>query len=311
MANETIFTRYKENPIVEANALDTANGIFNSAVIPFQDRFAGVFRVDSQAIEMELHVGWSDDAIAWEIEPNRIHIESEDPELASQGFGYDPRITKIDDLYYVTWCNDYHGPTIGLASTQDFESFSMICNCFPPFNRNGVLFPRKIRGQYAMLHRPSDNGHTPFGDIYYCTSPDLVHWGNHRHVFGPRGGWQSLKVGAGPVPFEIEEGWLLIYHGVVLTCSGYVYSAGGAILDREEPWKVLYRTRDYLLSPTELYERVGFVPNVVFPNAMLVDEKTRRVSLYYGCADTAIGLAHADLDALVAFIKEHAFETKK
>ena len=79
------------------------------------------------------------------------------------------------------------------------------------------------------------------------------------------------------MPIETDEGWLMIYHGVKITCSGYIYSAGAALLDRDEPWKVLYRTRNYILAPTELYERVGDVPNVVFPVATLLDEKTRRL----------------------------------
>ena len=100
---------------------------------------------------------------------------------------YDPRVTWLEDRYYVSWCNSYngHGPTIGLAWTHDFRSFTQLDNAFLPFNRNGVLFPRRIGGAYAMLSRPSDNGHTPFGDIYYSESPDLVHWGRHRHVMAP------------------------------------------------------------------------------------------------------------------------------
>ena len=111
---------------------------------------------------------------------------------------YDPRVTWLEDRYYVSWCNSYngHGPTIGLAWTHDFRSFTQLDNAFLPFNRNGVLFPRRIGGAYAMLSRPSDDGHTPFGDIYYSESPDLVHWGRHRHVMAPvPWTWQSTKVG--------------------------------------------------------------------------------------------------------------------
>ena len=91
----------------------------------------------------------------------------------------------LEDRYYVTWCNGYHGPTIGVGYTHDFETFHQLDNAFLPFNRNGVLFPRRIGDRYAMLSRPSDNGHTPFGDIFYSESPDLVHWGRHRHVMAP------------------------------------------------------------------------------------------------------------------------------
>ena len=144
-------------------------------------------------------------------------------------------------------------------------------NAFLPFNRNGVLFPRKINGNYAMLSRPSDNGHTPFGDIYYSESPDMTHWGRHRYVMGTAGGWQSTKIGAGPIPIETTEGWLLIYHGVLTSCNGFVYSFGAALLDLDQPWKVIARGEPYLLAPQAPYERVGDVPNVAFPCAALVD----------------------------------------
>ena len=97
--------------------------------------------------------------------------------------------------------------TIGVGWTEDFETFHQVENAFLPFNRNGVLFPRKIDGRFAMLSRPSDNGHTPFGDVFYSESPDLCFWGRHRHVMGPvANSWQATKVGGGPVPIETPEG---------------------------------------------------------------------------------------------------------
>jgi len=176
-------------------------------------------------------------------------------------------------------------------------------NAFLPFNRNGVLFPRKINGKYAMLSRPSDNGHTPFGDIYYSESPDMQHWGRHRHVMGTTRGWEATKIGAGPIPIETEEGWLLIYHGVLTSCNGFVYSFGAALLDLEKPWQVLHRGEPYLLAPQASYERTGDVPNVAFPCAALVDEATGRVAIYYGGADTVICLAFGYVHELVAFVK--------
>jgi len=306
MANETVLKRYPGNPIVTAEVVPGANTIFNSAVVRYGQGYVGVFRVDCQEMRMNLHVGWSEDGIHWTIEPDRIKLTCEDEEIATYGRGYDPRITPIEGKYYITWCNEYHGPTIGLAVTEDFKTFRQMDNLVPPYNRNGVLFPRKIDGQYAMLHRPSDRGHTPFGDIFYATSPDLIHWGRHRFVFGTQPGWQGLKVGPGPVPIEIDEGWLLIYHGVRQSCSGYIYCAGAAILDRDEPWKVRYRSRRYILAPTEAYERVGDVPNVVFPNAAVLDPDSGRLAIYYGCADTCIGLAYAQLDELVQFVKDNS-----
>ena len=118
-----------------------------------------------------------------------------------------------------------------------------------------------------------------------------MHWGRHRHVMAPLPWtWQSTKVGAGPTPIETPEGWLLVYHGVLTSCNGFVYSMGVALLDLNEPWRVIARGRDYLLSPQVPYEQVGDVPNVAFPCAALVDGD--RISIYYGAADTVTCLAH-------------------
>jgi beta-1,4-mannooligosaccharide/beta-1,4-mannosyl-N-acetylglucosamine phosphorylase len=296
--------RYSNNPIIPRDLIPCSNSIFNSAVVPFEKGFAGVFRCDDKRRHMQLHSGRSGDGIHWTIEHNRIQFVCDEPEIAAFQYGYDPRVCWIDDRYYVTWCNGYHGPTIGVSYTHDFVSFHQIENAFLPFNRNGVLFPRKINGRYAMLSRPSDNGHTPFGDIYYSESPDMCFWGRHRYVMGTRPGWDSTKVGAGPTPIETKEGWLLIYHGVLTSCNGFVYSFGAALLDLDKPWKVVHRPEPYLMAPQKPYECVGDVPNVAFPCAALCDAATGRMAIYYGCADTVTGLAFARMDDLLAFVRE-------
>lgn len=295
--------RSARNPILTRAAVPDANSIFNSAVVPFDGGFAGVFRCDNTARRMQLHAGVSQDGVQWQIEPTRIRFQSGDEEIGHFVYGYDPRVCWLEDRYYVTWCNGYHGPTIGVGYTYDFKTFTQMENAFLPYNRNGVLFPRKIGGKFAMLSRPSDTGHTPFGDIFYSESPDMVHWGHHRHVMAPAGGWQATKVGAGPTPIETSEGWLLIYHGVLTSCNGFVYSMGAALLDLEKPWQVRYRTRPYLLNPREYYECVGDVPNVAFPCAALIDPPTGRMAIYYGGADTVTCLAFARFEELSDFVK--------
>lgn len=303
----SVVWRYTENPVIPRDLLPTSNSIFNSAVVPYKGKFAGVFRCDDTSRQMQLHVGFSDDGIKWDLNPNRIHFVSEknDQDLLRWEYGYDPRVCWIDDRFYVTWCNGYHGPTIGIAYTHDFDKFTKLENAFLPFNRNGVLFPRKINGKFAMLSRPSDNGHTPFGDIYYSVSPDMEHWGHHRYVMGTASGWQSTKIGAGPNPIETTEGWLLIYHGVLTSCNGFVYSAGVALLDLNEPWKVIARAKPYIMSPQTLYECVGDVPNVAFPCAALTDAASGRIAFYYGAADTVTGMAFAYVDELIDFAKKN------
>ena len=296
--------RSERNPVIPRDAIPGSNSIFNSAVVPYDGAFAGVFRVDDTGREMRLHAGRSEDGITWEIDRERIHFVCDDEEVGTFVYGYDPRVVWLEDRYYVTWCNGYHGPTIGVGYTEDFETFTQLENAYLPFNRNGVLFPRKINGRYAMLSRPSDNGHTPFGDIFYSESPDMTFWGKHRHVFGTANGWQSTKVGAGPIPIETSEGWLLIYHGVLTSCNGFVYSAGAALLDLDEPWKVIARARRYFISPQRIYECVGDVPNVVFPCAALCDAETGRLALYYGGADTVVAMAFGYVEEIIDYIKQ-------
>lgn len=301
--------RYSANPVIPRDAISCANSIFNSAVVPFEDGFAGVFRVDDRARRMRLHVGSSVDGVKFEIDEKPIEFVCDDPEIGNFIEGYDPRVCWLEDRYYITWCNRYHGPTIGVAYTYDFKTFHQLENAFLPYNRNGVLFNRKINGKFAMLSRPSDTGHTAFGDMFYSESPDMVHWGKHRHVMAPIMGpsyWQSTKVGAGPIPIETEQGWLLFYHGVLNSCNGFVYSMGAALLDLDEPWKVIYRSEPYLLSPQKLYECVGDVPNVVFPCAALTDADSGRIAIYYGCADTVTGLAFCQLDEVLEYLKANS-----
>ncbi len=302
-----VIWRYDLNPIIKRNAIQTSNSIFNSAAVPFESGFAGVFRVDDKARNMQLHAGFSDDGITWNIDSQRIDFKTDIGEMEQFCYGYDPRVVFIEDRYYITWCNGYqYKPTIGIAYTYDFRTFYQLENAFLPFNRNGVLFPRKINGNFAMLSRPSDNGHTPFGDIYYSQSPDMIFWGKHRHVMGPSNSWESTKVGAGPVPIETSEGWLVFYHGVLTSCNGFVYSFSAALLDKEEPWKPIKRGKEYLISPQKIYECVGDVPNVTFPCANIVDAQTGRIAIYYGCADTCTSLCFTTVDNVIDYLMNNS-----
>ncbi|WP_428304921.1 glycoside hydrolase family 130 protein [Lacipirellula sp.] len=310
--SKDVVWRHSANPVIGRRPLPDVLGIYNSAVIPFGDGFAAVFRLEDRTRFPRLHMGWSDDGLQWHIEPTPIAFKNRpgDGDEVSD-YAYDPRVVKIEDKYYITWCGGTNGPTISVATTTDFQEFTRLDNAFLPHNRNGVLFPRRIDGKYFMLSRPSDNGHTPFGDIYISQSPDMIHWGKHRKVMG-RGGdehglwWERTKIGAGPVPIEIEEGWLMIYHGVMDTCNGFVYHMGAAILDRDEPWKVAYRCSKILLAPEADYEVFGHVPNVVFPVAALCDQEQDRLAVYYGAADTVTCLCYSRLSELISYIKENS-----
>ena len=305
--DKSVVWRYSQNPIITKKNLPEANSIFNSAVVPFKNGYIGVFRVDNLALKQCLHVGKSADGIHWELEEEPIKFISEDPETGVFVRGFDPRVCFIEDRYYIVWCNiiEGEGSTVGMAYTFDFKEFHQLPNVFPLYNRNGVLFPEKINGKYALLNRPSLRGHCSSGSIFYSESPDLVYWGRHRLVMQPATGWQETKIGAGPIPIKTDEGWLVFYHGVVSMATGYKYSMGAALLDLEEPWKVLYRSEAYLLAAEEDYERYGDCTNVIFPCAALADSETGRIAVYYGAADTVVGLAFCKADEVIDFIKKH------
>jgi beta-1,4-mannooligosaccharide/beta-1,4-mannosyl-N-acetylglucosamine phosphorylase len=302
-----VLWRYDKNPVIGRKPIKDGNRVFNSAVIPYNGEFIGVFRADHANGYPNLHLGRSKDGFEWNLENDIIKFQNEDGTPAIPIlYGYDPRLLELEGEYYITWCNYFHGPTIGIAKTKDFKTFIQLENAFLPFNRNGVLFPRKINGNYVMLNRPSDNGHTPFGDIYLSQSPDITYWGKHRLVMQtPHYWWKNTKLGAGPIPIETTEGWLMIYHGVCTTCSGFVYSVGVALLDLDEPSKVIVDCENYILTPEEPYETTGFVPNVTFPGATLQDADTGRIALFYGAADTYCALAFTQVDELIAYIKAH------
>lgn len=297
--------RYSENPIIDRNPAKGCARVFNSAVVPFEGAYVGVFRADHTNGVPALHVGHSADAIHWDIDPTPIDWRDENGEPFTSAYYYDPRVTWIEDAYYVVWCCEGNGPVLGVGKTNDFVHFTRLPNATLPFNRNGVPFPRKIGGKYYMLNRPSDNGHTPFGNIFISESPDMIYWGRHKLVMSRNESnwWEGTKIGAGNVPIETDEGWLLFYHGVVNTCNGFVYNFGAVLLDLEDPSKVLYRSKEYLICPEEPYETTGFVPNVCFPCATLVDADTGRIAIYYGAADTYVALAFTTVDEVLKQLK--------
>lgn len=304
-SDDSVCWRYSKNPIVLRNPIKDIARIFNSAVVPYNNEFIGVFRCEDNSTLPHLRVGHSKDGINFTFEDKPINFKDENGESYNPYYAYDPRVVKVEDKYFVIWCTEFYGPSLGLAYTYDFKEFIRLENPLLPFNRNGVFFPRKINDCYKMLSRVSDNGHTPFGDIFISESKDLVYWGRHRHVMekGGRGWWNGLKIGGGPAPIETSEGWLTLFHGVCNTCNGYVYSIGVCILDKDEPSKVLYRASDYILTPEVTYETVGFVPNVCFPCAIIPASDGRCV-IYYGSADTYVSLAFTTIDKLIDFCKE-------
>ena len=303
-----VIWRYSHNPVIDRHPNAVISRAFNSAVVSFNNEFVGVFRGDNIDDIPHLYVGHSKDGIHFEIDEEQISFVDENGnKIKDTCYQYDPRVIPFEDHFYIVWCDDLCGPTISIAKTYDFKKFVKFDAPFLPYNRNGVLFPRKINDHYYMLSRPSDSGHTAFGDIFLSMSKDLTYWGRNR-VVAPRGyeWWCALKIGAGPVPIELDDGWLIFIHGVNRTCNGYVYSIGALILDKDDPTKVKYRCKNFLMTPEESYETVGFVPNVIFPTCTLVDGPTGRIAIYYGAADSYTGLAFTTVDRVVDYIKKNS-----
>ncbi len=224
------------------------------------------------------------------------------PEREVEEFGVeDPRITQLDGRFYFTYVAvSRHGPATALASTSDFRTFDRHGVIFCPENKDVVVFPGRIGGAYAALHRPVCG--TPFTrpEMWVAMSPDLTHWGDHAPLALPGSEWQSGRVGAGPPPMRVPGGWLAIYHGNRQpTGVGEVgtYFGGALLLDAANPSRVLRRMKDPLLRPEAAFEVAGFVPNVVFPTGLIQDGD--RLLVYYGAADEVTALAEFSLEELL------------
>lgn len=307
--------RYDNNPVIGRNCGKGIARLFNSSVIPYNGKFVGLFRAEEKSGKFFVRYGESEDGLNFVIDDEKIKIVNEDGSLFENTdkkgpplYQYDPRLVKIDDEYFGIWCENFpyaiKYPSLTVCKTKDFKTFTHMDCPLLPAQRNGVLFPRKINGEYKLLSRPSDLGHTPFGDIFISSSKDFEYWGKHKCVLQTQqcGAWADCKIGAGPAPIETSEGWLLFYHGVQSPCNGFVYSFGACILDIDDPTKVLYNCEEFLMTPEKDYETKGFVDNVVFPCSTLCDSETGRIAIYYGCADTVTSLAFAEIDELVDYI---------
>ncbi len=199
----------------------------------------------------------------------------------------DARVTKLGGRYYITYATvSRHGVSAALASTADFVEYTRHGVVFPPENKDAVLFPELIQGDYVALHRPATSTFSP-PQMWLARSEDLIDWGRHQHLAGGIHAWEGGRVGAGPPPIRTDEGWLEIHHGSGRAGPGGtgVYTGGAMLLDLEDPGRVLRRSAHPILVPETDYELQGFVGGVVFPTGVVETGET--LLIYYGAADTA------------------------
>jgi predicted GH43/DUF377 family glycosyl hydrolase len=185
------------------------------------------------------------------------------------------------------------GAAIGGATTKDFRHFNELPTLLPPENKNAAVFPRPIDGQWWMLHRPTPSMDGIPAGIWLSSSPDLRYWGHHRPLLAPRPGniWDGFRVGVGPPPIETTYGWAALYHGVQVEEYRLVYRVGAALLDKDDPWRVLSRPSACIMEPEKNYELVGD-KRVIFCNGWVLDESRDLLTLYYGASDLFVCVAH-------------------
>jgi predicted GH43/DUF377 family glycosyl hydrolase len=309
--SNSLFQRCPRNPILTAALWPhTVNAVFNPGAVRLPDGTTFLLcRVEDRRGISNLWAArspngiddWRIDAEPW-LPPDLVHHPEETWGVE------DPRIVWLEEMkkYAVTYtAYSTSGPAVSLALTSDFQTFERAGAVMPPDNKDAALLPRRINGHWLMLHRPNAGISS---DIWLAESPDLRHWGRHRRVLAARQGawWDACRIGLGPPLVETERGWLMIYHGVRQTAAGCLYRVGLALLDAGDPHRVLRRGDEWVLGPEEAYERQGDVSDVVFPCGITLGPDRDVLNIYYGAADTSIGLATARVSELLSWLDTHS-----
>jgi len=309
--HEELLERHPENPILTAADWPYAvNSVFNPGATLLPDGTTLLLcRVEDRRGHSHLCAARSRNGLdGWEID--------ELPTLAPDPKGHpeelwgieDPRITFVPELgRYAVAYTAYSpaGPAVSLALTEDFRRFERYGVIIPPEDKDAALFPRRIAGRWALVHRPVIT--TMGAHMWISFSPDLRHWGHHKLILPARRGawWDSAKVGLGPPPIETPLGWLVIYHGVKMTVSGAIYRLGLALFDLDDPTRCLRRSEEWFFGPEAEYERFGDVNNVVFPCGCTLGSDGDGITLYYGAADNKIAVARGSLSAMLSWLERN------
>ncbi len=308
-----LFHRHPSNPILDATIWPYAcNTVFNCGATRLQDGSTLLLvRVEDRRGISHLTAARSKDGFTgWEIDPTPTLAPDESPDSDEKWGIEDARVVYVPELgkYCITYTGYFEGgPHVKMAMTEDFRSFDKVGSVIPPEDKDAALFPRKFGGHWLLLHRPV-SAFARSADIWLSQSPDLIHWGVHREILAARHGawWDANKIGLSPPPLETAEGWLMMYHGVRLTPAGCIYRQGLALFDLEDPSKLIRRCTEWVFAPEMPYEQDGDVGYVVFPCGWTVGDDGDELRVYYGCADTSVGIATASLRELLSWLRDHA-----
>ncbi len=337
-----VFTRSASNPIlsrgdipdVPPDVID-ATSVFNPGAALVDGRHLLLLRVQTRGRRTHLMVAESPGDGVFEVRPELVELVGFERMGETVHHVYDARITRIAGTWYVVLAVDVDSTCrLAVARTDDFRRLELVgpvgegqadgasasgtATSGPGSAagawddvRNGVLFPGRIGGRYAMLLRPNrvrvGDGPMSGETIVLATSDDLANWRYDGNVMSGRLHYWDELIGPGPPPVKTREGWLLIYHGIAThLVSSWIYQAGVVLLDLNDPTRVIARGRDNVLEPRETWEMMGQVPNVVFPSGLTVDVDAdgfagadSELRLYYGAADSCVGLATATVGRLL------------
>ncbi|MCU0693886.1 MAG: hypothetical protein MUF54_21060 [Polyangiaceae bacterium] len=307
---ETLFRRHEANPILTAADWPyPAHTVFNPGATLLQDGTTLLLcRVEDRRGHSHLCAVRSANGIdGWVIDAKPTFLPDPDNYKEEIWGIEDPRITFFEEFgkYAVVYTAfSKGGPCVALAMTTDFRQFERYGVIMQPDDKDAALLPRRINGEYALIHRPAD--HTA-AHIWITSSPDLHNWGNHKLLLKARKGawWDANKIGLSPPLIETPRGWLMLYHGVRTTAAGSLYRLGAALLAIDHPEHCLLRGDSWILGPEAPYELSGDVPNVVFPCGCTIGRDGDTINLYYGAADTSIAMATGSIRRLIEWLDKN------
>lgn len=297
--------RLSDLPILRPNLTNEweQGAVFNCAVVYEDGLFHMFYRASNRNFEALKHqhpqltdkfysvIGYarSKDGLCFERQANPVFVGKGEQEAWGVE---DPRVIKVENTFYMIYTGfggrSWDDHRICLASSHDLVNWKRHGVILDEVNKDGCLLDKKIDGKFVLFHRRLPH-------IWMAVSDDFGTWEHHRIIMETRpNSWESRKIGIAGVPIEIEQGYLFIYHAVD---QDSVYRLGAALLDRNDPGKVLSRLQEPILEPELEWETKGNVPNVVFSCGHVV--KDNFLYVYYGGADTSIGVAGISLDEIV------------